>query len=77
MTPKVEGNDKRPACESPWRWRCKCPLADRQCGNGHEYHVCLKCRRFTPGKADHAIGTDDSRHWCPECRRADSLEIAT
>lgn len=56
---------KCPMCGGEHQVRCKCPLSDMKCANGHEWHHCPKCGVRISGPADHAKSTD--AHLCNRC----------
>ena len=36
--------DDCPICGMPAEVTCRCPRRDSECGNGHRWHWCLRCR---------------------------------
>lgn len=66
-----------PECGGPSAARCRCPLEDRVCHNGHEWHVCPVHGCIVRGGADHAIDTFACR--CPRAkfREGDIVQFGT
>lgn len=60
--------DQCPACGNPAVAQCRCPLGDRICKFGHDWHVCPSCRHRVEGEGNHALDTDHTSNWCPACR---------
>lgn len=58
-------NDHCPLCCRHHAARCRCPLGDMTCPNGHSWHACPGCRRPVVGPASHARGADDR---CGRCK---------
>lgn len=58
-----------PTCGKLAKCRCRCPLGDSRCPDGHEWHQCPKCGATVAGAADHAGETfGNPANLCPICR---------
>jgi hypothetical protein len=65
MTTVSDPADNCPICGETYVCRCRCPLGDRICPHGHEWHVCQEHGAVVIGKADHASLQDTFRCTCP------------
>jgi len=54
-----------PDCGMPAESRCRCPLGDRVCANGHHWHQCYRCSAVVRGESDHA---HPGANLCQQCR---------
>lgn len=57
-----------PVCTSPYVAQCHCPLSDRVCQSGHEWHRCLSCKGVATGPSNHSVDTDHPDNWCDACK---------
>lgn len=46
-----------PLCGENYERRCKCPLACKECKNGHKWHTCVVHNNLVMGEADHSLPT--------------------
>jgi hypothetical protein len=53
-------------CGRPYQVRCRCPLGDMTCPEGHNWHHCPSCGKTIAGPADHTRPLD--AHRCRDCR---------
>jgi hypothetical protein len=57
--------ERCPECGSEYVRRCRCPRADMECANGHQWWHC-RCGKLMKGAADHAKPM--SELLCTECK---------
>jgi hypothetical protein len=50
-------NNECPICKAKIKGRCRCPLSDSECINGHSWHLCLKHKKIVSGASDHSAET--------------------
>lgn len=55
-----------PTCSREYTVRCRCPLGDMRCANGHHWYHCPECGKRIVGESDHSLSTD--YHKCGDCR---------
>lgn len=53
--------DECPVCGKHYEVRCKCPLGDMVCPDGHEWHHCMLHGNTVLGKADHSLPANRCR----------------
>jgi hypothetical protein len=56
-----------PVCKDRAVAFCKCPLGDKVCPKGHEWHYCGRCHKVVVGKSDHGVPKDADVNLCDGC----------